>query len=122
MSKYDFTENDGVSSTKRMDAAYLQPTSSKSYDPFEELAYAIIYNQIIDLNKKLKEAKRKGENALENSQVMVIRRFFYSSWFNELCCDNLHGPTIFQRALDNFEQNGSVFKDGMPYSREEDSK
>ena len=95
----------------KIDSNILSVTSSHhSYDPYEELAYAIIYQQLVDLDKGLKKARRTNLPEEEVSSVWMAKRFFCSDWFSELCSDTLCGPRILEEALKNFEKNQTVFR------------
>lgn len=91
---------------------YLTIPEHKEYDPYQELAYAIICQQIYDLDRGLRRLTRNGvkiNDIYKQSEYLVAKRFFGSMWFLELCSDNLDGDHILKKALDNFEKYGTVY-------------
>lgn len=91
---------------------YLTIPDHKEYDPYRELAYAIIFQQIYDLDRGLKRLIKKGvkiNDICNQSEYLVAEKFFKSLWFLELCSDSLDGDHVLKRALDNFERYGTVY-------------
>ena len=78
-------------STKRDMRAYISTTKRESYNPYEELGYAIILQTVEDF-------KRGKINKVQ------AELFFNSDWFVELCLGTLDGPTVLKRILDRYEE------------------
>lgn len=93
--------------TKRSTEAYMTQSSRKSYDPYQELAMAIILQQVIDLKKSLKASVNLGHNIKDNPQLIKADYFFHSGWFDELCLGTLDGHRVLKEIISEFEEKNN---------------
>lgn len=93
--------------TKRSTEAYMTQSSRKSYDPYQELAAAIILQQVIDLKKSLKSSVNLGYDIKDNKQLIWAKYWFNSDWFNELCMDQLDGQRVLNKIISEFEEKNN---------------
>lgn len=104
------SDDDNDKYISRGQGIYIAAQHNRTKDPYEDLANAIIFEQLKILDKGLKEAKREGLDIEKVSNVLRAKSFFHSSWCDELRQNSVSGPTMFQKALDNFEEIGTVFR------------
>jgi len=87
---------------------YMSCISKRELDPYEKLGFAIIWQQLQDLDKGLKSV----DETKRDSAMIRAKKFFVieSDWFSELCLDKWDGPRTLRQALKNFDEYGTVYK------------
>ena len=94
----------------------FQSSPDYKFDPYKELAMAIIYKAAEDyetaykrwltgnpINNKTVKSKNNWRETIKTLYECEI--FFLSDWFNTLASDRIHGPTFLKRLQEKVEKD-----------------